>query len=89
VVGLDVLPLSPDLGEGFGSCVLSRAAAEGLLGLLGSLQKLPPRGLAELGDALAIVTSGFGILSLPSAVAGSLTFSPKDSRTVRRADILD
>jgi hypothetical protein len=33
--------------------------------------------------------SGLGILSLLSAAAGSLTFSPKDSRIVRRVEPVD
>lgn len=80
------MPLSPDLGDGLGNCVLSRTVADGLLGLLGNRQKLPPLGLAELGDGLPIAASGFGILNLPNAFAGSFIFSPNDSRTVRRAD---
>ena len=57
----------------------------GVLGVRGNRQKLPAPGLAELGDGRPM-ESGFGILSRPSAAAGSLTFSPNDSRTVRRVD---
>lgn len=86
VGGIDEVPLSPDLGDGLGNCVLSRTVPDGLLGLRGNRQKLPPLGLAELGDGLPIAASGFGILNLPNAFAGSFIFSPNDSRTVRRAD---
>lgn len=55
----------------------------------GILQKLRALGLADVGDGRPMDPSGIGILSLPSAAAGSLTFSPNDSRTVRRADCVD
>jgi hypothetical protein len=87
VLALDALPLITDRGDGLGNCncALSRAAAAGLLGLRVILQKLRVLGLAELGEGRPI-DSGFGILSRPSAAAGSLTFSPNDSLTVRRVD---
>lgn len=88
VLTLDALSLSPDFGVGLGKCALSRAAPDGLLGLRGSRQKLSVLGLAELGDGRPM-ESGFGIFSLPSAAAGSLIFSPNDSRTVRRVDPVD
>jgi len=89
-VTFDALSLSPDLGDGLGKCALNRPAPDGLLGLRGSRQKLSVLGLAELGDDRPMESdSGFGIFSLPSAAAGSLTFSPNDSRTVRRVDPVD
>ncbi len=82
----DPLPPNPDLGDGFGNCAPNPAAPAGLLGLLGlRRQKLTVRGLAELGDDRPM-ESGFGIRSRLNAAAGSLTFSPNDSRTVRRVD---
>jgi hypothetical protein len=87
----DGTPLRLDLGDGLGSCALSLPAAAvdvGVRGLRASLQKLPLLGLAELGDGRP-GESRLGILSRPRAAAGSLTFSPNDSRTVRRVDRVD
>lgn len=87
----DVSLLRPDLiGGGRGICWLNLVLVGvlGLLGLRGIRQKLPDRGLADVGDDLDIADlAADGILSRPSAVAGSLTFSPNDSLTVRRADL--
>ena len=88
MLALDTLPLSLDLGDGLGNCALILAGASGLLGLLCILQKLRPPGLAELGEGRPIARE-FGIFNLPNAAAGSLTFSPNDSRTVRRVDRAD
>ena len=88
VLALDMLTLSPDLGDGFGNWALNLPAPDGLRGLRGSLQKLRELGLAEPGEGRPMERWP-GIFSRPSAVAGSLTFSPNDSRTVRRADLGD
>jgi hypothetical protein len=70
------------LDDSLDNCALNLPAI-GLLGLNGSLQKLPAFGLAELDDVFDRVAR-FGILSRPSAAAGSLSFSPNDSRYVCR-----
>jgi hypothetical protein len=85
VLALDTFPLNLDLGDGLGNWALILAGANGLLGLLCILQKLRPPGLAEPGEGHPIARE-FGIFNRPNAAAGSLTFSPNDSRTVRRVD---
>ena len=93
IVGVATSPLNPSfIGDGIGETwlswlrlvVIGLLGLFGLLGLLGILQKLDAAGLAELGDGLVIVERVLGIFKRPKTVAGSLIFSPKDSRTVRR-----